>query len=118
MKFLVDAQLPRRLALFLNGMDHSAKHTLDMPLGNRTSDTEIARAADLQGEVVVTKDLDFLNAHLLLKSPQKLLLITTGNLTNRKLLNLFEDNLKEIISALEISPLVELNQSGIVIHDG
>lgn len=31
MKFLIDAQLPRRMALWLGETGHDAKHTLDLP---------------------------------------------------------------------------------------
>jgi hypothetical protein len=34
MKFLVDAQLPRRLIPRLQEAGHEAIHTLDLPLGN------------------------------------------------------------------------------------
>ncbi len=36
MNFLVDAQLPRRLARILTGAGHDAVHTLDLPNANRT----------------------------------------------------------------------------------
>lgn len=36
MKFLVDAQLPKRFAQWLTHHGHDALHTLDLPLGNRT----------------------------------------------------------------------------------
>lgn len=38
MKFLVDAQLPRRLAVRLSQAGLEAIHTLDLPDGNRTPD--------------------------------------------------------------------------------
>jgi len=41
MKFLVDAQLPRRLVFRLQESGHEAIHTLDLPLGNRTPDSLI-----------------------------------------------------------------------------
>ena len=41
MKFLVDAQLPVRLARFLQGVGYDTIHTRDLPLKNATSDTEI-----------------------------------------------------------------------------
>lgn len=53
MKFLVDAQIPRRLAQWLNDAGHDAVHTLDLAAGNRTPDTEIARLADAERRVVV-----------------------------------------------------------------
>ncbi len=37
MKFIVDAQLPRRLALELAAAGHDAVHTLDLAKDNRTS---------------------------------------------------------------------------------
>ncbi len=43
MKFLVDAQLPRQLAETLNWRGYDALHTLELPLGNWTSDSEINR---------------------------------------------------------------------------
>ena len=41
MKFLVDAQLPRRLVKRFREAGFEAIHTLDLPMGNRTSDIEI-----------------------------------------------------------------------------
>ena len=54
MKFLVDAQLPRRLARHLNGLGHDAMHRLDLPLRNATPDHEILRVADADDRVVVS----------------------------------------------------------------
>jgi hypothetical protein len=58
-KFLIDAQLPARLARFLTTSGHDALHTLDLPDGNRTTDAQIAEIADGSDRVVVTKDRDF-----------------------------------------------------------
>jgi len=41
MKFLVDAQLPRRLVAQSQEAGVEAVHTLDLPDGNRTSDQEV-----------------------------------------------------------------------------
>nr|VFK36751.1 MAG: Mut7-C RNAse domain-containing protein [Candidatus Kentron sp. SD]VFK40337.1 MAG: Mut7-C RNAse domain-containing protein [Candidatus Kentron sp. SD]VFK80005.1 MAG: Mut7-C RNAse domain-containing protein [Candidatus Kentron sp. SD] len=59
MKFLVGAQLPRRLADWLHAQGFDAIHTLDMPLANATSDKDIVDLADREGRIVVTKDDDF-----------------------------------------------------------
>lgn len=59
MKFLVDAQLPARLARFLSGVGHDVLHTLELPGGNCTIDVRIAEVADGSDRVVVTKDRDF-----------------------------------------------------------
>jgi predicted nuclease of predicted toxin-antitoxin system len=76
MKFIVDAQLPRRLALELTAEGHDVVHTLDLAQGNQTSDKDIALIATRQGRVVVTKDNDFVNGFLLRGAPRKLLLIS------------------------------------------
>ena len=59
MKFIVDAQLPRRLARDLAAAGHDVTHTLDLPLRNCTPDSEVVALAAREGRVVVTKDSDF-----------------------------------------------------------
>lgn len=89
MKFLVDVHLPRRLALAITAADHDAIHTLDLPDGNSTTDTQINVLSEQEQRVVITKDADFVNSFLLEEKPYKLLLISTGNITNRVLETLF-----------------------------
>lgn len=69
MKFLVDAQLPRRLAIWLKDTGFDAVHTLDLPLGNRTPDTLINNVSIAEQRIVITKDADFVNSFLLQKKP-------------------------------------------------
>ena len=85
MKFLLDAQLPRRLIPIFQSLGHDAVHTLDLPNKNKTSDNEIidfAMAVDL---VVVTKDADFVDAFYLRGQPKHLMLVSTGNINNKDL---------------------------------
>jgi predicted nuclease of predicted toxin-antitoxin system len=58
-KFLVDAQLPLRLARSISTAGHDVVHTSELRDGNRTTDAVIARLADSEDRVVVTKDRDF-----------------------------------------------------------
>ena len=116
MRFLVDAQLPRRLAVFLDGAGHEALHTLDLPDRNTTSDRRIAELADQEDRVVVTKDRDFRDSHLLRGSPRRLLIITAGNLVNPVLLSLVDRHLDALLDALEESDLVELTTDAVVLH--
>ena len=83
MNFLVDAQLPRRMTGWLVAAGCNAVHTLDLPDANRTTDEQIDDVADREQRVVVTKDADFVDSHLLQGRPAKLLLISTGNIANR-----------------------------------
>lgn len=117
MKFLVDAQLPRRLATWLNGAGFDAVHTLDLPLGNRTPDTVINDVSVDEERVVITKDADFVNSFLLQKKPYKLLLISTGNIRNAELEVLFHANIEKLRETFEAGfEFVELNRTTIVVH--
>lgn len=116
MKFLVDAQLPARLARFLSGAGHDGLHTSELPEGNRTTDGRIAELADKEGRVVMTKDRDFRDSHLLKGSPQRLLVVATGNIPNSVLLSLFEANLDVITTAFEEADFIELGSNSLIVH--
>ena len=116
MKFLVDAQLPTRLARFLNESGHDALHTSSLPDGNRATDRWIAQLADREERVVVTKDRDFRDGHLLSGSPARLLVVLTGNITNVALLSLFRHNLEAIVAAFAETDFVELSPTLIILH--
>jgi predicted nuclease of predicted toxin-antitoxin system len=118
MKFLVDAQLPRRLAVWLDEAGFPAVHTLDLPSGNRTPDAEISDVSLREQRIVITKDADFVDSFLLLKKPYKLLLISTGNISNPELESLFKANIKKLQDAFDAgSEFVELNETAIVVHN-
>ena len=74
MKFLIDAQLPLRLAGWLKAHGHDALHTLDLPLGNRSSDSEITARATREDRIVITKDSDFVSSFLVTGNPPLLLI--------------------------------------------
>ncbi len=116
MKFLVDAQLPRRLVGILSKVGHEARHTFDLPIGNRTADETISMLADSEGSVVITKDSDFVDSFWLKRSPKKLPLVSTGNIQNNELLALFESNASEIESALTAHNFVELTRTHLTVH--
>src|SRR5437879_4424434 len=97
MNFLVDAQLPRRMTAWLTTAGCDAIHTLDLPSANRTTDEEINNVADREQRIVVTKDADFVDAHILRGRPAKLLLISTGNISNRDLEALMVPLLPDIV---------------------
>lgn len=116
MKFLIDAQLPRSLALWLCEHGHDALHTLDLVEGNRTSDAAICRLADQEDRIVVTKDADFVGSHELQKTPARLLLVATGNLSNRSLLEIWSENLSAIQTAFDDARFVELQSVRLVVR--
>ncbi len=118
MKFLIDAQLPLRLSNLLAEANHDSIHTSGLPDGNRTGDRQLADIADSENRVVVTKDRDFRDSHLLQNLPRRLLVVATGNIANDELLALFEANLSLIADAFENASLVEISEASVVIHDG
>lgn len=116
MRFLVDAQLPRRLANELTDFGHDTIHTLDLPDRNATTDREVTAVADRDDRIVVTKDNDFRDSHLLKGQPRRLLHITTGSITNAALLELVRRHLSEIERAFQRSRYVELTADSLIIH--
>lgn len=117
MRFLVDAQLPVRLARWLRDKGHDVLHTRDLPTGNRTEDSDINELSLREARVVVTKDADFVSTFHLTRKPHKLLLVATGNIGNADLEGLFQRNLEAIVSALDTSDYVELGRDRLVIHE-
>jgi len=117
MKFLVDAQLPRRFCNWLRANGHDAVHTLDLELGNQTPDSEIILIADRDGRVVVTKEDDFVQSFLLRNSPQRLLLIASGNIGNTELEQLVIAALPLMASAFETAHYIEIGKNTLIIHE-
>ncbi len=116
MKFIVDAQLPRRLAHEMRALGADVLHTLDLPDRNQTTDTNIRRLAVAEERVVVSKDSDFVDSFLMHGEPAKLLFITTGNITNDRLVQLLRANWSGILQMLEQGDYVELSRTSLVLH--
>ena len=116
MKWLLDAQLPKRLAKHLQNLGRDVVHTADLTEGNRTTDRTIAELANREDRIVISKDSDFVDWLLIHGKPRKLLHVTTGNISNDRLIRLFETHFETIESAFAESDLVELSQNGLVIH--
>ena len=116
MRFLIDAQLPLRLARWLRAEGHDAIHTMDLPDGNRTADAAISSLSVREQRTVITKDEDFVDSFLLRNEPHKLCLIATGNIGNRELEGLFRENLEHVVSALDEYDFVELDRASFICH--
>ncbi len=116
MKFIVDAQLPRRLAHEMIALGEDAIHTLDLPARNLTTDNEICRMAAADQRIVVTKDSDFVDSFLMRGEPAKLLFITTGNIPNDQLVSLLKANWPTISQMFGQGDFVELNRTSVVLH--
>lgn len=115
MKFLLDAHLPKRLVDFFEYKGYDTIHTLDLPNKNATKDGEINSISVDEKRVLITKDFDFVDSLLISDKPYKLIYLTTGNITNKALLKLFNENLDYIVRAIKDARLIELSTDTISI---
>jgi predicted nuclease of predicted toxin-antitoxin system len=116
MKFLVDAQLPIRLARSLREAGYDTIHTRELPQQNATPDSTINSLSIQQERVVITKDSDFVDSFLTMQQPYKLLLVTTGNIKNSELEVLFAANLPTLIDLLSQHTYIELSRDSVIVH--
>jgi predicted nuclease of predicted toxin-antitoxin system len=116
MKFLVDAQLPVRLARVLQSAGWDTIHTQDLPRRNATPDSEINFLSIQESRIVITKDRDFLDSFMIKQQPYKLLILTTGNINNNQLVDLFMNNLPQLAELFQEHSLIEMNRDTIVVH--
>ncbi|HEY2589776.1 MAG TPA: DUF5615 family PIN-like protein [Tepidisphaeraceae bacterium] len=116
MRFLIDAQLPRRAVRWLQDAGCDAMHTLDLPAGNASTDAQIIDFADREQRVVVTKDADFVDSHMLHGRPAKLPLISTGNLSNLALEALLRPLIPAIVRELQVCAFLEIGRAGLIVR--
>ena len=115
MKFLVDAQLPKKLSLLLQYKGFDSIHTLDLPNKNYSKDSEINQISIKEKRVLISKDADFIESLLISNKPYKLICISTGNITNKELLELFSKNIDLIVNSIKHHRLVEISSNSITI---
>lgn len=103
MKFLCDVHIAYRLVNFLRRAGHDATHVNRLPDKWFTTDNFIANYADENDYVVISKDVDFKNSHFLSGSPRRFIRIHLGNISNDRLVTVFEQHLFEIEQYLATS---------------
>ena len=117
MKFLVDANLPFKLTLLLRNKGFDVIHTDNLPNKEQTTDREIRENSLEEERIVISKDSDFLDSHLIIGVPKKFLYISTGNIINRELFDLVENNIDQIKELFVTYNLIELNNEELIIHE-
>lgn len=90
LKFIVDTQLPPKLATFLSDKGFDAIHTTFFPNGHLLQDKEIREIAMQENRIIVTKDNDFFDAYLTKGAPPQVLLLQFGNIKNDELITFFD----------------------------
>lgn len=92
-------------------------HTDDLPAKERTKDNDTRKLSIDQNLIIITKDSDFLDSHLIIGIPSKLLLVTTGNIINKTLIRLFDNYFETIIELFDSYDLIELSNEQIIGHE-
>ena len=102
MKFLADAQWPRRPSVWLQERGHEVIHSLDLAEQNRTPDSFLLTLANQDARVLITKDTDFE--------------ITHDNIHNDELLTLFARHEETVFRLLDQHTFLELSRSQLIVH--
>ncbi|MGM3309060.1 DUF5615 family PIN-like protein [Anabaena sp. WFMT] len=97
-------------------MGYDVMHTKNLPLKNSTPDSEINNLSILEQRIVITKDKDFLDSFLIKQEPYKLLLVTTGNINNKQIEQLFLQNISQIVELFRTYDFLEMNKDSLIIH--
>ena len=113
MKFLVDVNLPPRLARWLKSRGHEAEHLADLNQ-LRATDTGVWNRGRRLRSVIVSKDNDFYDRALLFGAPPQVLHIAVGNCSNARLFEILDSGWLEIEIGLSSgSRLISVTQKEI-----
>jgi predicted nuclease of predicted toxin-antitoxin system len=66
--------------------------------------------------IVISKDSDFYKHFVLHREPWKLIMVTTGNINNQDLIQIFEAGHDSLFRLLAHHWVVELNPQTLVVH--
>ena len=101
MKFIVDTQLPPRLVHYITSLGYQTVHTTFYKNGHLLNDNTIVIIAKEENRTIITKDSDFLDNYVLHGAPPKVLVLEFGNISNKDLLNLFDNYFSEVMISFE-----------------
>ncbi len=101
MNFLCDVHISYKLVNYLNRKGHNAIHVNQILDKWLTADDAIGAYADANELVVISKDSDFRDSHFVLKTPRKVIRICLGNVSNQRLIALFEEHLDKLENELK-----------------
>lgn len=89
--------------------------SLDLPAKNKTDDDVINTISMAENRIVISKDADFYDRFFAKLEPYKLLFLTTGNIRNNDLIDIFENNLSQIIEELNSANVIRLSRTNLTI---
>jgi predicted nuclease of predicted toxin-antitoxin system len=112
-KFLVDANLPPRLCVWLKSQRHEAEHVFDRNLLTAT-DTQIWERGRLESLVIFSKDTDFYDRALLYGAPPQVLHVAVGNCSNARLFSVLASEWKSRLSYPDVDWFQPFNRQASV----
>lgn len=92
MKFLCDVHISYKLVNALLNLGFECVHVNNILDKWYSKDAAIAKYADDNNFIIITKDADFRNSYFVNKTPKKLIKINLGNISNLELIKLISDN--------------------------
>lgn len=98
MKVLCEVHISFKVCKFLNENGFYAIHINDILDKSETKDSENCNYANANDFIVITKDIDFKNSFLLNQTPQKLIKINLGNISNLELIKILKNKLELIVN--------------------
>ncbi len=114
MKFLCDVHISYQIVNYLKSLGFDTIHVNEILNGCFTKDNEICKYADLNDLIVITKDADFRNSFFINKTPKKIIKINLGNISNKELIRIISNNIKEIQKLNSLATfLVEVDEDNI-----
>ena len=99
MKFLVDANLPPQLCVWLRSRLYEAEHVFERGLLTAT-DTQIWERCEVENLVIFSKDVDFYDRALVFGAPPQVVHVAVGNCSNARLLEVLDHEWNDIERAL------------------
>jgi predicted nuclease of predicted toxin-antitoxin system len=96
MKLLIDANLSWRLEKYLKETFRDVLHVENTVLPVPAKDSEIWNFAKISGYTILTNDFDFYNLLLIKGFPPKIILLQTGNLSTKSIVELLNSKRDEI----------------------
>lgn len=104
----VDAQLSPFIAAWIkNFINHDCKALREVGLRD-AGDSEIFQAARIANAILITKDSDFVDLLNRLGPPPKIIWLTCGNTSNKRLTEIFSNKLAQAIELLSDADIVEI----------
>lgn len=115
MKLLCDVHISYKLVNAILNLGFECIHVNTILDKWYSKDSDIAKFADDNNFIIITKDADFRNSFFINKTPKKLIKINLGNITNTELIKIVVDNIADInqVAASHSKFIIEINLESI-----